>query len=229
MNKFLQNRELVSFCLSSETTKLPERHHFVTKKVINKGFREVKGLLPNGETHYYIAKFRGGISKYTKYFDGKMEGSFRVRQGKELKVEGTFKGGNPHGVFYLWCGKYILSTSTFVNGKVLEWSDWDSNGVVSRNKKGGAHVLEKSEFGGESLVKTYLFSGKECDKKQKNINSKLHICLPPEKFLSCFVRTRCFSNGETQEETEIKCGGFFNDYMSALALTTYEERCPQLE
>lgn len=118
---------------------------------------------------------------YTKYFDWKMEGSFRVRQGKELKVKGTFKGGKPHGVFYLWCGKYILSTSTFVNGKVLEWSDWDSNGVVSRNKKGGAHVLEKSEFGGESLVKTYLFSGKECDKKNKRISTQSYISASLQK------------------------------------------------
>lgn len=188
----------------------------------------MRGVLPNGETHYYIAKFGGGLSMYAKYFDGKMEGPFRVRQEKDIKVEGAFKGGKPHGVFYLWDGKNILSTSTFVNGKVLEWSEWGSNGVVSRNKKGGMYILEKSEFEEELVLRTYLFSGKE-DEKQENINSKLHICLPSEKFLGCFVRTRCFSNGETQEETEIKCGGFFNDYMSALALTTYEERCPQLE
>lgn len=228
MDKFLQKRELVSFCISDEEAKLPERHHFMTKKVARKGFREVRGVLPNGETHYYIAKFSGGISVYAKYFDGKMEGPFRVRQGKELKVEGTFKGGNPHGVFYLWNGKCILSTSTFVNGKVLEWSKWDSNGVVSRNKKGGMCVLEKNKFEEELVLRTYLFSRKE-DEKQENVVSKLHICLPSEKFLSCFVRVRCFLDGETQQETEIKCGGFSNDYVSALALTTYEERCPQLE
>lgn len=54
-----------------------------SQKDTNKGFREVRGLLPNGETHYYIAKFGGGISVYAKYFDGKMEGAFRVRQGED--------------------------------------------------------------------------------------------------------------------------------------------------
>nr|WQM87042.1 hypothetical protein [Marseillevirus cajuinensis] len=229
MDEFLQKRELVSFCISNEEAKLPERYYFMTKKVTNKNFREVRGILPNGETHYYIAKFRGGLSIYTKYFDGKTEGSFRVRQGKDIKVEGTFEEGKPHGVFYLWRGKCVLSTSTFVNGNVLEWSEWDSNGVVSRNKKGGAHILEKNIFEEDLVLRTYLFSGKEDGEKQENVSSKLHICLPSEKFLSCFVRTRCFSNGETQEETEIKCGGFFNDYISAEAPTTYEERCPQLE
>ncbi|AQM73355.1 hypothetical protein B1750_gp374 [Noumeavirus] len=229
MDKFLEKRELVSFCLSDEQVKLPKRHRFMTKKVTNKNFREVRGVLPNGETHYYIAKFGGGLSMYAKYFDGQMEGPFRVRQGKDIKVEGFFKGGKPHGNFYFWSGKYIISTSTFVNGKVLEWSEWDSDGVVSRNKRGEASILEKNKSEEEQVLKTYLFSGKEYNEKQENINSKLHIRLPSEKFLSCFVRTKCFLNGETQQETETKWGGFFNDYVSAEVLTTYEERCPQLE
>lgn len=76
------------------------------------------------------------------------------------------------------------------------------------------YILETSKFGEELLVKTYLFSGKEYDEKRENVNSKLYIRLPSEKFLGCFVRTRCFLDGKTHEDAETDCDGFINDYAS---------------
>nr|WRK65526.1 hypothetical protein MarFTME_481 [Marseillevirus futianmevirus] len=229
MDKFLKKRELVSFCISDEEAKLPERWRFMTKKVTNKDFREVRGVLPNGDTHYYIAKFRGGLSMYAKYFGGKMEGRFRVRHKKDIKVDGTFKGGKPHGVFYLWNGKDIISTSIFVNGKVLEWNEGGSFGVVSRNKKGEAHVLEKRKFREELVLRNVFFREQETTEKEENISSKLHICVSLERFLHCSLRSRCYFLGETQDEVEMKCNGFGNDYIRTETFITYEERCPQLD
>ncbi|BAU80046.1 hypothetical protein A9K97_gp305 [Tokyovirus A1] len=230
MQKFFEKRELVCIALVDTSLPSPERKDFMTKKITKKGFREVRGVLPNGETFYYIAKFSGGVSLYATYIDGKMEGLFRVLLDKELLVEGQFKEGKPHGVFYEWCGNSVASVSTFVDGKILEWACDDEVYVISRNEnKGTLFALGKQESENGGLFRfSWLFSGKEDGEPNiENIGSSLHIALPREKFrhLEC-SEIEFFSDEREGRKSSPQWHSLTTNFLWVGRPTTYEERCP---
>lgn len=230
MQEFLKKRELACIALVDTSLPPPQKRNFMTKKITNRGYREILGVLPNGETFCYIAKFSSGISIYATYISGKLEGRFRVRLDKELLVEGHFKEGKPHGVFYEWCGNSIASVSTFVNGKILEWHCDDEVYIISRNeKKGTLFALGKQESEEGGLYRfSWLFSEKEDGEPSiENIGSSLHIALPKEKFrrLEC-LETEFFPDKREGQKNNPPWDMLATNFIWVERSTTYEERCP---
>lgn len=232
MYKFLEKRERVCLCVGGGIP-LPNRTEHMEKRVSNeKGFREVRGVLPNGETFYYIAKF-SGISLYATYIDGKMEGIFRVRsrQKGKLLIDGHFKDGRPHGLFRQWEpeAQRVLATCTFVKGRALEWNSQGESYIISRNeKKKTLFVTRKEEDDGGLLVSSWFFSGMEPGEiNQKNIGSAFHVALQKEKYRKVEIfATKFFADERETTKTQQRPGGLFSDFLWAEVPTSHEERCP---
>nr|WNL49973.1 hypothetical protein MarFTMF_457 [Marseillevirus sp.] len=189
MHHFLEKRELVSFCVC-DTESIPRKEDYTTTKTTSKRNKDTKNahVLPDGSIHFLEMK-RGwstGIQSFTlkttqEFKKGLPHGKYNVfstwQKGKEkLYLEGTFRKGNPHGVFFFYDPDGVIEhTYTFINGRVLEisWSNGDS--LISRNRKNGAtHYLQKggtmslplnvfrcafSELESEQRKDTFLLSG----------------------------------------------------------------------
>ncbi|AQQ73939.1 hypothetical protein [Kurlavirus BKC-1] len=114
------------------------------------------------------------LPKVEQEFDNRLaHGKYRIFRilangENKIKAEGEYAKGKPHGIFrYYGLDDVVETTTTFVDGRVIEFSD--SNGVeavVSRNKRNGTvHYLEKKRERHNSCLKIsrYVFSELECE------------------------------------------------------------------
>nr|WRK65524.1 hypothetical protein MarFTME_479 [Marseillevirus futianmevirus] len=185
MEDFLGTRELVSFCVC-EPGYFPNKQKYVsveykhTEKV-----KETRYVLPNRSLHFLVSEYEtmAELSRCSakiflprveqEFVDWFAHGKYRVFRmlsdgEKELKAEGEYVKGKPHGIFrYYSVNDTVEMIATFVNGRIIEFSD--SNGVeaiVSRNKrKGTVHYLEKNRGAYSPCLKIsrYFFSEPESE------------------------------------------------------------------
>lgn len=186
MDKFLQKKELVSFCVCEEGCS-PNKEKFVSieHKETSAKTKEIRHILPDNSLHFLVSEHEK-MTEFSKHgakiflprveqeFDNWLaHGKYRVFRmladgKKELKAEGECVKGKPHGTFrYYGVDNTVETIITFVDGRVIEFSD--SNGVeavVSRNKRNGAvHYLEKKREKCDPCLKIsrYVFSELGCE------------------------------------------------------------------
>nr|WQM87038.1 hypothetical protein [Marseillevirus cajuinensis] len=148
MHEFLKKREVASFSVNGCFS--PEKQNFETTVQQKDG---ILTTLPDGSIVKTISNiktpFHWRITKESTYKDGKLHGRCVVRtfsspEEVEKEVEGEYRHGKLHGRWSMSKGNSV-STFSFVRGKVLEWTEHfgEEFGIVSHNKKGELHVLEK--------------------------------------------------------------------------------------
>lgn len=233
MLHFLNKREVVNFSIAEGNHRMVSKKDFEVEReekirgsllwstelpdgsltLVRKGWLGHWRMLAGGKT------FSCSVVISCEYKGMKKHGKYEVilSSGKDVRVEveGTFRNGKPHGMFrrYDFEGK-ILSSCTFVDGKVLEYSlGCLRNNVVSRNKKKGTlHVLMREETEVPS-VHQVEWSGEEnsfCSKKQSNLRFKTEWLT----FENGEERRRDFFKDKEMRETKGKRGYFFGQYLT---------------
>lgn len=233
MLQFLNKREVVNFSIAEGNYKMVSKKKFEVER--EEKIRDSllwRTELPDGSLTFirkgwlgYWRTIAGGktfscsVAISCEYRGRKKHGKYKVilSSGNDIRVEveGTFRNGKPHGMFrrYDFEGKF-LSSCTFVNGKVLEYSlGCLRNSVVSRNKKKGTlHILMREETEAPSVhqvewsgEENSFYSGKQCDLRFKT---------EWLTFKNGEERRREFLKDKEMRETKGKRSYFFGHYLT---------------
>ena len=184
MEKFLENREVLSCCLCTGKTHLP-KEEYVTKVSLE---NETYFVLPNGDKHgsFEERSDRSGQTLHQSWKDGQLHGpwSIKKKDGEILK-EGTYVNGKKNGPEIQIASKVLRFRREFLDGEL--------HGLLTIFRRSGAvdYVAEYSNGKKEGLEVHFDSEGKLREAFQNTEGERLPLPLDIDEELLTRMKYFC--------------------------------------